>query len=257
MSIKTILAGIGALALISGLSVGLATSASASVKPLGIATIGPSTGAIGPSIAGPGSTASALHSINWSGYVNMGGGTFASANWVVSSVHGGGHSSSWVGLDGAGSSTVEQTGTESDEIYGQPIYSAWVELYPAPESLLVMQSGADAPVYPGDHMSASVSADGTNYTIKLTDHTQNWKYDQTMADPSGTNASVEAIEEAPTVNGNYALLADFGSEHFTSVHISGNGTRTIMVARNGRTKATVTGSQRNFTVHFRYAGVGS
>lgn len=264
MSIKTILAGIGALALIGELSVGLASSASASVRPLGLASSSASVRplVIGPPIAGPGSTGSELHYVNWAGYVNTRGGTFASANWAVPSVHGAGgrYSCSWVGLDGSGSPTVEQTGIEMALIYGVPVYTAWVELYPAPMQFIeYTATGAEVPVSPGDHVSGSVSVNGMNgdnYTIKLTDHTQNWKFAWTVADPSGTNASAEAITEAPGVNGNQSLLADFSNEHFTSVHLSGHATRTTMVARNGQTKAYVTGSQRNFTVHFRYAGVG-
>ncbi len=243
MSIKTICAGIGALALIGGLAAS-GTAATAS-------TNGPHL------LAGPGSTAGEIHSLNWAGYVTRGGGTSASANWVVSSVHGaGGYSSSWAGVDGAGWSTVEQTGTESDLIYGQPIYSAWVELYPAPMMVIQYTSGADVPVYPGDHISGSVKANGDYYTIKLTDHTQGWSYAQTFADPSGTNASAEVITEAPSnaSTGKVLPLANFGSEHFTDVHISGPATRTIMVSRSGRAKANVTGSARNFTVHFKYRG---
>ena len=48
-------------------------------------------------------------------------------------------------------------------------------------------------------------------------------------------------------------LANFGQEHFTDVHISGHATRMIMVNRSGRAKATVTGSQRNFAVHFKHS----
>ena len=243
MSIKTICAGIGTLALLGGLA---ASGTAATAR-----TDGPHL------LAGPGSTAGELHSLNWAGYVTTGGGTSASANWVVPSVRGSyGYSSSWVGIDGARSSTVEQTGTELDEIYGQLIYSAWVELYPAPMLTIQYQSGADVPVYPGDHMSGSVSANGDYYTIKLSDHTQNWDYARTWVDPSGRNSSTEVIAEAPSLasTGNVLPLANFGSEHFTSVHISGHATRTVMVARSGRVKASVTGSQRNFTVHFKYRG---
>lgn len=253
---KRILATAGTLALAAGLTLGMASAASASVKPVRVMAVSVPAASTGALTAGPGSTASELHSNNWAGYVHTGGGTFASANWTVPPVHGGGGNSvSWVGLDGYGSPTVEQTGTEMGMIYGQPIFSAWVELFPAPWQTLQYQDGSDAPVYAGDHMSASVSADGDNYTIKLTDHTRNWYYAQTLADPEGTNASAEVITEAPALNGNLQLLANFGSEHFTSTHMSGNGTRTTMVARNGRTKAYVTGSQKSFTVHFKYAGV--
>lgn len=226
---------IGALALAAGL----------------LAPTAPAIAGNGPHVASLGSTANALHSLNWAGYVTMAGGTSASANWVVPSVHGAnGWSSSWVGVDGWGSGTVEQIGTDSAVWNGAHVYYAWVELYPAMPVVLHYASGAEVPVHPGDHMSGSVRARGDHYTIKLTDHTEGWNYAKTIVDPSGMNASAEVITEAPGEP--TQPLADFGHEHFTDVHISGHATRTIMVNHSGRAKATVTGSQRNFTVHFKH-----
>lgn len=197
MSTGRIYAGIGALALIIGLTT---TSGSAAT-------------ANGPNVAGSGSTASELHSSNWAGYVTTGGGTSASANWVVPSVYGaGGYSSSWAGVDGYGLPTVEQTGTASGLLFGVPVYSAWVELYPAPPATLQTAFGADAPVRPGDHMSGSVKANGDRYTIKLTDHTQGWKFAWTVAAPSGMNASAEVITEAPTGSAGILPLHEY-TEH--------------------------------------------
>jgi Peptidase A4 family len=258
MFVKQILAAAGTVALAGGLAGGIATQAQAKVHvpvPVRVSDVAGSR----PFMAlGPGSTVNTLHSLNWAGYVTTGGGSFASANWVVPFVHGssGDYSSSWVGVDGAGSPTVEQTGTASATLYGQSLSYAWVELYPAGTEILRYKSGAEAPVHSSDHMSGSVSARGDRYTIKLTDHTQNWQYAQTITDPAGMNASAEVITEAPSSarTGNILPLANFGSEHFTAAHISGHASRTNMVSRSGRAKATVTGPQRNFTVHFKYRG---
>lgn len=221
-----------------------------------LAPAAPAIAANGPHMAGPGSTANALKSLNWAGYVTTSGGTSASANWVVPSVRGAnGWSASWVGVDGFGSDTVEQTGTDSAVWNGAHVYYAWVELYPAMPVVLHYASGAEAPVHPGDRMSGSVRAKGDHYTTRLIDHTEGWNYAQTFVVPSGSNASAEVITEAPSESstGRVLPLANFGNEHFTDVRISGHATRTIMVNHGGRAKATVTGSQRNFTVHFKHS----
>lgn len=258
MFVKEILTVAGTLALAGGLAGGLATKAQAKIHIPVPVHVSVAAGSRPFMATGPGSTANALHSLNWAGYVTTGGGTFASANWVVPSARGpsGGYSASWVGVDGAGSPTVEQTGTASATLYGQSLSYAWVELYPAGTQILHYESGAEAPVYAGDHMSGSVSARGDQYTIKLADHTRSWRYARTITDPAGMNASAEVITEAPSSahTGNILPLANFGSEHFTAVHISGRASRTNMVSRSGRAKATVTGPQRNFTVHFKYRG---
>jgi hypothetical protein len=64
---------------------------------------------------------------------------------------------------------------------------------------------------------------------------------------------MEAPESAAT--GNILPLADFGSVSFTGVNVSGYATKATMVARNWRVKASVTGSQWNFTTHFEFAGL--
>jgi hypothetical protein len=237
---KKLIAGIAGLALAAGLS--------------GITAIPSIAASNGTDVVSPGFTASGQNSLNWAGYVKTDGGAYAvSANWTVPSVAGpNGYSASWVGLDGDGSPTVEQTGTMSAVIAGQPAYLAWVELYPA-SSVLIQD-----PVYPGDRMSGSVRAIGHGYyAIRLTDNTRGWNYARTVLDPAGMNASAEVITEAPSsaATRNILPLANFGSEHFTDVNISGYATRVGMVARNWRVKASVSGSQRDFTVHFEFAGL--
>lgn len=206
---------------------------------------------------GPGPLIGGLRSRNWSGYAVTGAEHSVSANWTVPAVHGRGIlkvSSSWVGIDGYHSNTVEQTGTESEIRSGRPVYYAWVELFPAPEQFIVYAaSGAPVPVHPGDHMSGSVRARGDRYTLRLTDHTERWRYAATLTDPSGSNASAEVITEAPSVGGVIRPLANFGRMHFTSVRISGHASRVIMVNSHGRAKDEVSGSQRHFTVTWRHS----
>jgi len=237
--VKKLITVVAGIALAAGLGAGLAAHSTVAGN--------------GTNRAASGHTVNGLDSLNWAGYVDTHANeSVASANWTVPSVWGAnGWSSSWVGLDGDGSPTVEQTGTDSGLVYGAPIYLAWVELYPAPPVVLPEN------VYPGDKMSGSVRPYEGFYRIYLADHTRGWHISQTVYVRGGRNASAEVITEAPSSasTGNILPLADFGSVHFTDVDISGHATRMNMVARNWRVKASVTGSQQNFTVHFRFAGL--
>jgi hypothetical protein len=203
--------------------------------------------------AGHAGVTAGLDSHDWAGYVDIFGGTHASADWTVPSVSGAnGNSASWVGLDGDGSATVEQTGTESAISGGHQLDYAWVELYPAPQVIL------PGTVHPGDKMAASVTTTGNGYyAISITDTTRGWHYAKTTADFSASNASAEVVTEAPSsaATGNVLPLADFGAQTFTHVSITGDASQITMVARNGAVKASVSGSQRGFTVDFRSAGL--
>jgi Peptidase A4 family len=134
-----------------------------------------------------------------------------------------------------------------------------VELYPAPShDIIYTSSGSDVPVHPGDKMTSSVQVIGDGYyAIKLADHTRGWNYSQSLLDLAGRNASAEAITEAPAsaATGNILPLADSGSVYFTRVNLAGHAKRTTMVARNWKVKASVTGPQSDFAVHFKFAGL--
>jgi len=231
---KKLIAGLAGLA-IAGLSITGYSSQAASVT------------------AGRAGVTAGLGSPDWAGYVDIFGGTHASADWTVPSVSGAsGNSASWVGLDGDGSATVEQTGTESAISGGHQLDYAWVELYPAPQVIL------PGTVHPGDKMAASVTTTGNGYyAISITDTTRGWHYAKTTADFSASNASAEVVTEAPSsaATGNVLPLADFGAQTFTHVSITGDASQITMVARNGAVKASVSGSQRGFTVDFRSAGL--
>jgi hypothetical protein len=157
---------------------------------------------------------------NWSGYVATGAQgqfTAVSASWVVpaASCSGGGdtYSSDWVGIDGypGTDGTVEQDGTDTDCAGGVPTYYAWYEMYPAETTEL--PSGH--PVSAGDQMSASVTVSGTQWMLTLHSSTPSWDFTEPVTQSGLQEASVEWIAERPTVNGQYAVLTNFGTVTFT------------------------------------------
>ena len=183
-------------------------------------------------------------SANWSGYA-VSGGPFrtVTASWVQPAVTcpgGSQYASFWVGLDGFGaSSSVEQTGSEADCSHGSPRYYGWYELYPA---YPVNFPGA---VQPGDHLTGSVTSSGGSYTLVLTDSTSGWTRTVTGQARGATDASAEAITEAPSGSTGVLPLADFGTMSFTGITVNGSPigtfspTEIIMVNRAGRLKDLV------------------
>jgi hypothetical protein len=69
-------------------------------------------------------------------------------------------------------------------------------------------------------MSASVTTSGDNYTMTISDSTQDWTQTTTLSS-EGANASAEAVAEAPCCNaaGNPLPLAD------TTARVGGRGHR--------------------------------
>jgi hypothetical protein len=146
-------------------------------------------------------------STNWSGYARTGTYTRATAAWVVPSVASSRkatYSSQWVGIDGFNNSSLIQTGTEADYYNGSAHYGAWWEILPAAETVI-----PSITVHPGDHMTASITkGSGNSWTITITDGNQSFTTVQTY---SGPGSSVEWIEEAPSVGGRVAPLAQYSS----------------------------------------------
>lgn len=183
-------------------------------------------------------------STNWSGYAVTGSKfTSVSSSWTeptVSCSKSTAYSSFWVGLDGDTSNTVEQTGTDADCSNRRPVYYAWYEMYPAyPVNL----SGT---VRPGDHMSASVTTNGSgSFTLTITDSTQGWTKTTPATLTSAQLSSAEVIAEAPSSNRGVLPLANFGTVNFTNATANGssltNSTANIdpitMVTNGGAVKA--------------------
>jgi hypothetical protein len=141
-----------------------------------------------------------------------------SGQWIVPAVQAaatGAYSGTWLGLDGVNDTSLIQVGTAQDAANGTATYDDWYEILPANEKLI-------ASVSPGDHIEASISevSPGT-WTIAITDTTSGQSFSQAFA-YDGPAASAEWIEEAPKVNGQQAVLANFGTMQFTGMAWAGS-----------------------------------
>jgi hypothetical protein len=160
---------------------------------------------------------------NWAGYVataSAGSSGFerVSGSWVQPSADasaGDGDSAFWVGLGGSGqSASLEQIGTQSDVTGGQAIYYAWYELVPAAPVTI------NVPIHPGDHISASVTVQGSNVTVALSNQTTGGSYTNTLQMNDPDTSSAEWIAEAPSASDGQGglqpvALADFGTVNFS------------------------------------------
>lgn len=180
-------------------------------------TNAPRIGAGKPHGGGAGTT-SGWSSSNWSGYAlsssTNGAYNSITGQWVVPAVqpgHRSTYSSSWIGIDGFNNSSLIQTGTEQDYSSGSAHYYAWWEILPASETEI---SPSQYPVQPGDHMSANIQNNGNGtWTMTIADATANWSFTTTQ-NYSGPGTSAEWIEEAPTIGGRVATLANYGQTTF-------------------------------------------
>ncbi len=175
--------------------------------------------------AGSGEQAQAQTSANWAGYAVSSGTeerrfTHVAGSWVQPSADcssGQGTAAFWVGLGGASgqSQGLEQVGTElSCGDGGQAQSSAWYELIPAAPVPL------DLTIKPGDHISASVTVNGTAVTVSLSDQTSGKSVTKHVSTNNIDVASAEWIAEAPsacTAEGCTPMpLANFGNVTFTN-----------------------------------------
>jgi hypothetical protein len=174
-----------------------------------------------PPFIGIGADGTTRTSENWSGYAATGSAyTSVSADWTQPAgtcSSGDTYAGFWVGLDGYTSRSVEQTGTETDCIGGTPQYGAWYEMYPA------ASVSFSNPVAAGDHFTASVTASGDTFTLKISDLTAGWTHTVTKTSAVAKKSSAEVIAEAPccTVGGGILPLTNFGTVRFTDSMVDG------------------------------------
>ena len=171
--------------------------------------------------------ATAQASQNWAGYVASGRNfSRVSGSWVQPTVNANsdGYSADWVGLGGAGeqSQALEQIGTSADVQNGRRTYYAWYEIVPNPETKLNLA------VHPGDHLTGTVTVNGTTVTLSLSDQTTGQSVTKTVQDSSADTSSAEWIAEAPsaqTGGGGYQVLplADFGTVNFANATATADG----------------------------------
>ena len=121
------------------------------------------------------------------------------------------YSSFWVGIDGYSSSTVEQVGTDSDCDGNNPTYYAWFEFYPNPSYEIL-----GLKLSPGNKVSAVVSYNGSDFTVKITNGSTGQSYSTSQSVSGAARSSAEWIAEAPCCkrNGAFLPLADFGTVSF-------------------------------------------
>ena len=166
-----------------------------------------------------GTTAAGWASSNWSGYAITGSGfTSVTGSWTVPAVSASRratYSSNWIGIDGFNNSNLIQTGTESDFYSGSAHYDAWWEILPAAETVIPSLS-----VRPGDAMSATITrVSGSSWKITITDaRSGSFTTTQTY---SGPQTSAEWIEEAPSIGGRVARLANYGQATFDPGTVNG------------------------------------
>jgi Peptidase A4 family len=161
---------------------------------------------------------------NWTGHIFTGPTfTAVSAQWVVPTVQPsatGAYSGTWIGVDGVNNTTLIQAGTAQDTANGTATYDDWYEILPANETLI-------ASVSPGDHIQASITEDSPGtWTIAITDSTSGQSFSQAFA-YSGPGASAEWIEEAPKVNGQQSVVANFGAVQFTGMSWAGSNPNSV------------------------------
>ena len=103
-----------------------------------------------------------------------------------------GAASFWVGIDGYTTATVEQTGTDSDCASGKPLYYAWYEFFPDPGITITTIA-----VKPGDVMAASVTYNGSEFTVTITDQRTQETFTKSKAVAAAKRSSAEWIGESP------------------------------------------------------------
>ena len=202
--------------LTAGVSLVAATAAIVLASPpaSGAVTTVASHPRIGAKLPAGGSSSAGWASSNWSGYAITGGPyTAITGSWTVTKVSASSRqtfSSTWIGIDGFNDSNLIQTGTEADYYNGSAHYNAWWEILPAAETPI-----STITVQPGDAMTANIHqlTSGSNagqWSITITDVTRNQTFSTTQS-YKGQLTSAEWIEEAPSIGGRIATLAQYGS----------------------------------------------
>jgi hypothetical protein len=155
---------------------------------------------------------------NWSGYAVTGTGLDSvTGSWVVPAVQSTpspAYSATWVGIDGFSSTDpwLIQVGTEQD---APGRYSAWW-------STSYHEQPIGEPVYPGDAVWVDIHrVAGTTWVVSMGDSSQGWGFSLSVA-YDGPGQSAEWVEEAPTVNGQTATLAQFSPVTFDLVTVNGS-----------------------------------
>jgi Peptidase A4 family len=166
-----------------------------------------------------------VESNNWAGYAVTGSGFHdAEASWIqpkadcsktpnTYAVH-------WVGIDGYSSATVEQTGTIIECVGTTAEYGGWWEFYPVNSIQII--SGFK--VSPGNKIDASVTYNGSDFTVTLRNETTGHTFTHSGPVSGAKRVSAEWIAEAPSSSGGILPLSDFGTAKFGAAYTAISGT---------------------------------
>lgn len=220
-------------------------------------TISLAVAALAALAAAPAALADSTQSSNWAGYaIHRSGVKYkrATGTWIAPtatcSAGRATYSSVWVGLGGysPNAQALEQIGTEADcTAGGRAVSSAWYELVPDPSHAIRLT------IDPGDRVRATVSVEGAEVTLSLTDVTRHESFSKRLHASPVDTTSAEWILEAPSVctssvNCHTLPLADFGSTPMSSASaVTTTGHRgTIIDSRWRATKISLAGTGRQF-----------
>jgi hypothetical protein len=158
-----------------------------------------------------------VESTNWSGYAVTGSDfTDAEGSWIQPkadcSATPNSYAAFWVGIDGYSDTTVEQTGTLIECIGTTAEYYSWWEFYP----LNSIQIISGFKVSPGNKIDASVTYNGTEFTVTLRNETTGKSFTHSGKVSGAKRASAEWIAEAPASSTGILPFSDFGTGRFGS-----------------------------------------
>jgi hypothetical protein len=166
-----------------------------------------------------------VESTNWAGYAVTGSGfDDAEGSWIQPkadcSKTPNTYAAFWVGIDGYSDTTVEQTGTLVLCSGTTASYYAWWEFYP----LNSVQIISGFKVSPGNKIDASVTYNGTEFTLTIRNETTGKSFTHSGNVSGAKRASAEWIAEAPSSSTGVLLLSDFGTAKFGSDYTATSGT---------------------------------
>lgn len=175
-----------------------------------------------PSISN--SSISSNNTYNWSGYAATHGiFTAVGGSWIVPNVSDSDNlnaDTTWVGIGGVSSQDLIQAGTQAiTGVSGGVSYQAWYEMLPDESQPISMDVKA------GDSITALVAQQAPDqWIISIKNNTNGQSFQKTVTYDSSLS-SAEWIEEAPTINGSYISISNFGTVKFTNCWAVKNGLR--------------------------------
>jgi hypothetical protein len=173
----------------------------------------------------------------------------------VSPSHGSSYSATWTGIDGFQNNGLIQAGTEQDYYSHGAHYFAWWTT-----SGLGFSPQPVFAVGPNEQITVSINQVSTGvWDVSITDATNGQSFEKRDVSYSGPLSSAEWIEEAPTIGGHVAALANYGTATFDDGTANGKSPKLaasddgVMVSRHGQpisTPSTPDVDEDGFTVQY-------